>query len=117
MILLQQFEPYIAQAAINEYQNELELYRRFTRELDEIARPIAERMLLDEMENVGKGRYGTKVSLAPAAETMKVIKAMEVFELNKVLIESQHQPLSRKVLVEAADPYNAEEILTESVGV
>ena len=113
MNLLQQFAPEVQQAAMNEHQQIMEVYQRLMAQIDEVARPIAEQLLFAEMKNLQKGRYGIKISLAPMAETMKTIKALEKFELNKVLIESGHQPLSRKTLIQAVDPSDMEAILAE----
>lgn len=113
MNMMQQFAPEVQQAMMNQYQQELGVYQQLMAQIDEVARPIAEQLLFAELKNLQKGRYGIKVSLAPMAETMKTVKALEKFELNKVLIESGHHPLSRKTLIQAVDPSDMEAILAE----
>lgn len=89
------------------------LYDRLTRALDKLARPIAEDLLLEEIKNIRKGRYTTKVILSSYAPTMRMIEQAEYRELNQELIASGHPPLSRKRLIEASDVDNKEEILQE----
>lgn len=81
--------------------------------VEDIAQFYAISDLIEEMENISIGRYGIKVTMSPMAETFKIAKSMETLELNEMLLKSQHEPLSRKQLIEAVDPINKEEILAE----
>jgi len=90
------------------------LMQQILGKVDEIAQFYAISRLIEEIKNLNKGRFGIKVSLAPMAETYRAVKAIETMELNKMLIESGLPPLSRRQLIEAADPPNKEAILAES---
>jgi len=96
-----------------EYLKEMQLFQQLSLKLDELARPIAEGMLLDEIRNMRKGRYNTKVTTSPQAPSFRIAKAAELFELNKVLLENQQAPISRRLLIEATDVSNKEEIIEE----
>ena len=88
-------------------------FDRLNAAIDQIARPFAEEMLLEEIHNLRKGRYTTKVALSPYATTMRMAEYGEGMELNKALIESGHPPLSRKRLISLSDIKDKEEILQE----
>ena len=92
---------------------EMAQFEQMEKAIDELARPIAEDMLMEEIKNIRKGRYTTKVALSNYAPTARMAEHGEVAELNKSLIESGHAPLARKRLIEATDIKNKEEILME----
>lgn len=113
MNLLQSLPQELQQMQMNEYQEIMASDQALSRAIDNAARPIAEQLLIGELNKLNKGRYDTKVALAPMAETMRAIKAIETMELNKCLIDSGHQPLSRRRLIEVVDPVNKDLILAE----
>ena len=94
-------------------QQEMMLFAKFNMTVDKLARPIAEDMLMEEIGNLRKGRYTTKVTVSSYAPTMRMAEYAEVMELNKVLLESRLPPLSRKQLIEASDVKNKDQILQE----
>jgi len=96
-----------------EMQQEIASFKKLTEAIDELARPIAEDMLMEEIKNLRKGRYTTKVALSPYSLTSRMGEQTENTELNKALIESGHAPLSRKQLIESSDVKNKTEILAE----
>lgn len=87
--------------------------QQLQQDIERMARPIAEDLLLEEIKNIRKGRYNTKVALSAYAPTSRMIERSESDELNKALVESGHPPLSRKHLIQASDVPNKEEILEE----
>jgi len=75
--------------------------------------PIAEQMLIDDIRNIKRGKYNTKVSLSPAAETARIARYFELMETNKMLIEAGQLPIGRKFLLEASSIANKDEIIAE----
>ena len=106
-------DPEAQAGELAQYQQQVEEYTKFTQTVDELARPIAEAMLMDEIHHLRKGRYSTKVTLSPYAPTLRMAKTAELFELNEVLLKNQQVPVSRKLLVEATDVDNKEEIIED----
>jgi len=113
MNLLQQFAPEIQQVMMNQYQQESEVFQKLMTRIDEAARPIAEQLLFEEIKKIKKGKYNTKVTLSPMAPTFRIAKSMELFELNETLLKNAQVPISRRLLVEATDVDNKEEIIEE----
>ncbi len=110
-VLFQKAPPEIQQVILAQFQAEMEEYSIQQQQVETLARQVAQAMLLDEIRNRGTGRYSTKVSLAASAETMRAVKTLEIFELNKVLIDGQQVPVDRELLVDATDVANKEEII------
>lgn len=113
MNILQQFGPEVQQAAMNEYQQLIEVYQRLMVQIDEVARPIAEQLLFEELKNIKKGKYNTKVTLSPMAPTFRIARSIELFELNETLLKNAQVPIGRKILVESTDVDQKEEIIEE----
>lgn len=113
MNALQQFPPEVQQVSMNQYQQEVELFQKLMTQMDEIARPVAEELMFEEIKNIKKGKYNTKVTLSPMAPTFRIARAMELFELNETLLKAGQVPVSRRLLVQATDVDNKEEIIEE----
>ena len=113
MNILGKFDPEIQQASMNNYQQQREAMARLYLYIDQAARPVAEQMLMEEIKDIKKGKYNTKVTMSPMAPTHRIAKAAELFELNKVLVENQQMPIGRKLLVDATDVDNKDEINAE----
>lgn len=92
------------------FQKENALFQRFIGQVEAMARPIAEEILLNLIHNMKSGKYSTKVTTSPMAETMRAIKAIEIFELQKVLRESGDVGLDGEDLIEATDVPNKEQL-------
>ena len=92
------------------YKKQVETFGQYMAEINKLAIPIAKAMIIDEISSMKYGKYGVKVSLAPHAETNRMRKMVEVFELNRALIESKQLPVSRNQLIDATDVSNKEEI-------
>ena len=110
---MQNLSPEIQQATIDQYEEDMALMQEIQAQIDEIARPIAEQMLLDDIRQIKKGKYNTKVSLSPAAQTAKMARQYELVETNKMLIDSGHLPIGRKFLLQNTSLPNKEEIIEE----
>lgn len=113
MNILGKFDPEIQQAAMSNYQQEQEAAARLQQHIDQAAHPVAEQMLLEEIRDIKKGKYNTKVTMSPMAPTHRIAKAAELFELNKTLVENQQLPVGRRLLIEATDVDNKDEIIAE----
>ena len=95
------------------FAEEVQNFAQFQAGVEQLARPIAEDLLFEEIKNLRKGRYTTKVTMSSYAPTMRLAEYGEAMELNKALIESGHMPLPRKRLIEASDISNKEELLRD----
>lgn len=93
------------------YKEQERLYKSIMSEIDAEAVPLAKAMLLDEFDNLPKGRYGVKVGLAESATTHRAQKFLELLELHKVLLESQQPGVPRDILVKSSDVPHKEEIM------
>jgi hypothetical protein len=94
-----------------DYKEEERLYSEIMREIDEQAVPLAKAMLLDEFDNLPKGRYGVKIGLAESAVTHRQMNFVELMEIHKALVESGVPGIPRDVLIKASDVSHKDEIL------
>lgn len=108
--LVQLAEPAVQQTMINAFQQETQLFEQAQAQIRQIAIPIAQGMLIDSISTMKKGKYSTKVTTSPMAETMRQIKAIEVFELQRLLLESNDPGLDGDDLIEATDAPNKEQL-------
>lgn len=110
---IQNIAPEIQQATIDQYEEDVALMQQIAQQIDQIARPIAEQMLLDDIRQLRKGKYNTKVTLSPAAQTAKIARQLELEGTNRMLMENQQLPIGRKFLLENTSLHNKEEIIAE----
>jgi len=110
---LQNVAPEIQQAAIDQYNEDVAKMQRLAAQIDQVAMPIAEQMLIDDIRDMKKGKYSTKVSLSPASETARMTRYFELIETNKMLIEGRQLPIGRKFLIDMLDLPNKDEIIAE----
>lgn len=110
---IQNLAPEIQQATIDQYQEDVAMMQQLRAQIDQVAMPIAEQMLIDDIRNMKRGKYSTKVSLSPASETARIARQFELIETNKMLVESQQLPIGRKFMLEATSLSNKEEIIAE----
>ena len=92
---------------------EVEAFQQLTSQLESEARRIAQQLIYKEITNIGKGRYGTKVDQMAMGPTMRIQQSIETFELNKALLDSGQPGVARRLLIEATDVPNKEEIIAE----
>lgn len=108
--LLQTAEPVVQQTMINSIQEEAQLYQQVQQQINQLAIPLAQGMLIDSIQTMKRGKYSTKVTISPMAETMRQIKAIEVFELQKVLRETGDVGLDGDDLIDSIDAPNKEQL-------
>jgi len=110
-VMVQRLDPQSQMRWWAAYKQEEKLYEQVMGEIDSLAVPLAKATLLDEFDNLPKGRYGVKVGLSEAAMTHRAQNFLETIELHKTLLESQYPGVPRDVLVKASDAPNKDEIL------
>lgn len=92
------------------FQKDMALFKQFVEGVEQAAIPLAEEILIGLIHSMKSGKYNTKVTLSPMSETMRAIKATEVFELQKLLIDSGDVGLDGGDLIEATDVPNKEKL-------
>jgi hypothetical protein len=110
LMLLQNEDPNYQKAVLYNYKKQVGIFTEYMMYVDQLATPVAKSMLIDEISSMKYGKYGVKVELSPHAETNRMRKMVEVFELNRALVESGQLPVSRNQLIDATDVVNKEEI-------
>jgi len=108
--VLQGAEPIVQQTMISNYQQGLALHSKAQGLVNQIARPLAEGMLMDTIRSIRSGKYSTTVTTSPMAETMRTLKAAEVRDLQKLLIDSGDVGLDGEDLIDATDVSNKEQL-------
>jgi len=103
-------DPAIQQRQITLFQEDAEAFVEFQRVLQSIAKPVAEGLLIDSIHDMKIGKYNTKITMSPQSETMRAIKAVETFELHRLLKESGDVGLDGEDLIEATDVANKEQL-------
>jgi len=103
-------ESVVQQTMIAGFQEEMQLYQQVMAQVAQMARGIAEGMLIDSIHSMKAGKYSTKVTCSPMAPTMRVIKAAEAFELHKVLREAGDVGLNPDDLIDATDVADKEKL-------
>lgn len=98
-------------ATVTDYQADMMAYQQIQQQITQMAVPIAQKMMMDEIKNLKKGKYNTKVTLSRYAPTVRMAKSAEIFELNGVLLQNGQPPVDRKILVESTDVDQKEEII------
>lgn len=109
--LLEQMQPETALLAVNQFEQDAELFRQLIEAIDQEAIPIAKAHMLDEIRGMQKGRYGIKVDISPSSPTRRIAKMKEAFLVNTALIEGGQPGLSRQQLLETTDIDNKEEAI------
>lgn len=110
-VLVEQLDPQSRARWWVGYKNQERTYTRIMEEIDALAKPMAKAMLLDEFDNLPKGRYGVKAGLAESASTHRAQKFLEMLELNKTLLEGGQPGIPREVLIKSSDVSHKEQIL------
>jgi hypothetical protein len=111
-------DPMAQLAVMQDYQRQQGLFQEHAKAwaeamqmVDEFAPQMAIEMLLDELEELQKGktRFGVKSSLSESASTFREQKFIETLELDKILREGGREGVSRELLIKASDaPYKDE---------
>ena len=101
----------VQQAAMNQYQQDIAEMKMLRAQIDTLALPLAQQMLLEDIKNVRKGKYNTKVTLSPASETARIARSFELTEVSETLIKTGQQPIPGRFVLEASDLANKDEII------
>jgi len=95
---------------LDAFKEDMQLYQQFVGQVEQAAKPIAEEILISLIHSMKSGKYSTKVITSPMSETMRAIKALETFELQKLLIESADVGLDGEDLIDVTDVPNKEKL-------
>lgn len=98
----------LVQAAILEDQA---LFQEFQAQVDQHAIPIAQGMMMEEIKNMQRGRYGIKIDVSPQSATEREKNANKTFILNRALLDGGQPGVGREQLIRGFDVKNAEEII------
>lgn len=110
LMVLQGASPAYQKAVLYNYKKQAENFTAYMQSVDQRAIPIARAMLLDEISSVKYGKYGIKAELSPQAETNRIQRMVELFELNKALIETGQPGIGRDMLIDATNISNKEAV-------
>lgn len=110
LMVLQGASPAYQKAVLYNYKKQAENFTAYMQSVDQRAMPIARAMLLDEISSVKYGKYGIKAELSPQAETNRIQRMVELFELNKALIETGQPGIGRDMLIDATNISNKEAV-------
>lgn len=109
-IRMSQALPELQAQMLDVYQEEMAVFQQFVEQVEQAAKPIAEEIVISLIHKMKSGKYSTKVITSPMSETMRAIKALETFELQKLLIESADVGLDGDDLIEVTDVPNKEKL-------
>lgn len=109
--ILQGLQPTQMGQAKSQYERHVATYQRLIEQIDGYARPMAIQALIDALRNPRRGRYNCRVALSPASVTSRMRELLELAEVNEMLLASKYQPLPEKIILEATDLHDKEEIL------
>ena len=105
--------PELQARTLEVFQAESESYASFVGQVENMAKPIAQEIILKLLRGMQQGRYGVKVDTSPMAPTMRFARNLEVMALDRQLLEGGRQGISREQLIEMSDVPNKEEIIAE----
>ncbi|KKN73184.1 hypothetical protein LCGC14_0403570 [marine sediment metagenome] len=109
-ILVRNAPPVIQAEMLEKFQKDMKKFEQFVNKVEQAAIPIAEDIMLKLIRNMKAGKYSTKVTTSPMGETMRTIKAIEVFELHTTLRESGDVGLNPDDLIDATDAPDKERL-------
>ncbi len=95
---------------IEKFQEDVAIFQQFVEGVEAMAIPIARQLLIELIHNMKIGKYNTKITMSPMAETMRAIKAAQTFELQRLLLESADVGLDGEDLIDATDAPNKEQL-------
>lgn len=103
-------KPELQAQMLDKFQERMAFFQQFIEQVEQAAIPIAEEILIDLIHSMKSGKYNTKVTISPMSETMRLIKSFEVFELQKLLRESDDVGLDGEDLIDVTDVPNKEQL-------
>ena len=95
---------------LDKFQEEMAQFQQFVEQVESAAIPIARDILIGMIHQMNIGKYNTKITMSPMAETMRTIKALQIFEAQKLLLESGDVGLDGEDLIDALDVPNTEKL-------
>lgn len=110
LMVLQGETPAYQKSVLYNYKKQSENFMAYMQEIDKLAMPMARAKLIDEISSVKYGKYGIKAELSPHAETNRLMRMVELFELNRTLIESGQPGVGRNELIDATNIHNKEAV-------
>jgi len=102
--------PEVQAQMLDKFQDDAALYEQFVNQVEQAAIPIAQDILIQLIHQMKIGKYNTKITVSPMAETMRLIKAEQTFELQRILLESGDVGLDADDLIEATDAPNKDKL-------
>ena len=102
--------PELQAQILEKFQQEMKEFEQFVNQVEQAAIPIAEKILIDMIHQMKIGKYNTKMTMSPMAETMRLIKTIEIFKLQEILRTSGDVGLDGDDLIEATDVPNKEKL-------
>lgn len=103
LLAIRSLQPEEQKMVIGNLKKEFDAYQEVQAQIDAQAAEMAKAMLLDEIHNIRKGQYSCTVILSPSSETMRAMKAAELFGLNQALREAGEMPIDGEELINATD--------------
>ena len=106
-----ELQPPEMQAAIaTEFQQEAAEFEKIIAIIDQMAVPIAIDLMLDEIKNMQKGRYGIKIDVAPRAPTQRTKELIQGLAINEALLAAGQPGLSRNAIIDLSELTNKEQM-------
>ncbi len=96
--------------ALEIFQEAVKNFEQFVNGVESAAIPIARDILIGMIHQMNIGKYNTKITMSPMAETMRIVKASQIFEAQKLLRESGDVGLDGDDLIDALDVPNTEKL-------
>ncbi len=106
-------EPEMQAQMLDAFIKETEIYGRFVAQVEEMAVPIAKNIILKLLRQMQSGRYGIKVDTSPMAPTIRMVKRLEILELDEQLIKGARPGISRTKMIEASDVNDKEAVIAD----
>ena len=103
-------EPEMMAQMLDKFQEEMKVFQQFVEQVEQAAIPIAKEILIEMIHQMNIGKYNTKITMSPMAETMRAIKATQIFEAQRLLIESGDVGLDGEDLIDSLDVPNTEQL-------
>jgi hypothetical protein len=103
--------PELQAEILDTFNDETEFYGQFVNQVEQAAIPIAEDIMINLIGQRKTGKYNTKMTLSPMSETMRTIKAIQIFELHRTLREAGDVGLNPEDLINSTDAPNKDELI------
>lgn len=102
--------PELQAQMLEAFQAEAAQFQQFVEKVEAAAIPIAQDILIGMIHQMNIGKYNTKITMSPMADTMRTVKALQIFEAQRLLLESGDVGLDGEDLIDALDVPNTEQL-------